>query len=372
MIKIIDSGIIYKNPQPDLKPIQAYFPFIEQLGKKELICIYSQGSAFGSVDRVLIKSRSLDGGKTWINDGLIWDTKNDNKKYSYNIGCITKLKDDSLVIVSTRWDRSDPDKPFYNPITEGYLPSEIILFWSFDNGYTWTSPQIVSLPNGLIGNNSGCIVELDDGNLLLPFETWKSYEDSSLAKQKALALLSKDYGKTWNELITVADGEVDGLYYWDERIIKSGINKLTAVFWTHDIKNDKDLKVHISFSEDNGKTWSKPKPTNLNGAVTYPVKLNDGRLLSVYSLRYGGLPGIYAALSYDEGNTWDLENQVILWDARGQSNIGSIKSKEISTMMGYAFGMPSVKLLDNGKLIACFWCTDSCITHVRWCKLSID
>lgn len=372
MIRIIDSGIIYKNPQPDLKSIQACFPYIEQLSEKELICIYTRGSAFASIDRVLVKSRSLDGGKTWVDEGLVWDTKNDDKQYCYHVGCITRLKDNKLIIVSSRWDRSDADKPLYNLKTEGYLPSEIILFWSSDNGHSWALPQAVSLPSGMIGNNSGCIVELDDGNFMLPFETWKSYNDASLAKQKALALLSKDGGKIWDDLITVADGTSEGIYYWDERVVKVGASKLAAVFWTHDTNNDKDLPVHLSISGDNGRTWIKPVPTNIKGAVTYPVKLNDGRLLAVYVLRYGDTPGIMAALSYDEGKTWDIENQVILWDALGQSNIGSVKKRELSTMMGYAFGMPSAKLLTSGEIIACFWCTDACITHVRWCKLKVE
>lgn len=372
MIKIINEGILYCNQRPGYESIHAHFPFIEQLSKEELICFYSRGSAMTSADKVVAKLRSTDGGNTWKEEGVVRDPSRDDKKFCYYHGAATKLKNGKLIAVLTRFDRSNPDELMWDPETGGYPDPDIVVLRSEDNGHLWSKPEIVPFPEGMIGNHAGTIIELDDKNLMLNFETWKHSGDSEAAKQKSLALISENEGKSWDNVITVADGSRENINYFDQRITKLGNGRLLALFWTHDMKTDKDLMVHRSISDDNGRTWSGPEPTNINGAVTYPVKLDDGRLLAVYVLRHGGKPGIMAALSDDEGKSWDLADQVRLWDASGRDIIGIKKEGELEQMLGFAFGMPHAKLLSNGDIMSCFWCTSASITHIRWCRLRVE
>jgi hypothetical protein len=41
---------------------------------------------------------------------------------------------------------------------------------------------------------------------------------------------------------------------------------------------------------------------------------------------------------------------------------------ELQSMMGYGFGMPHAVMLDDGSIMAAYWCTEGSITHIRWCN----
>ncbi len=265
MIRIINEGILYCNQRPGYESIHAHFPFIEQLGKEELICFYSRGSAMTSADKVVAKLRSADGGNTWNEEGVVWDPSRDDKKFCYYHGAATKLKNGKLIAVLTRFDRSNPEELMWDPETGGYPDPDIVILRSEDNGHSWSKPEIVPFPEGMIGNHAGTIIELDDKNLMLNFETWKHSGDSEAAEQKSLALVSEN-----------------------------------------------------------------------------------------------------------EGKSWDLVNQVRLWDASGRDIIGIKKEGELEQMLGFAFGMPHAKLLSNGDIMSCFWCTSASITHIRWCRLKVE
>jgi len=372
MIEIVDSGILFRNPHPDLRPIHACFPLTLQLSSREMICIYRHGSALGSVDGRVAQLRSPDGGRTWTNEGIIWDGSRDDRNYCYRGACPSMLSDGTIVISCSRFERLDPDQPLFNPETEGTLPCQVVLFRSGDGGHNWTAPQVVPLPDGIIGNNSGSIIETGDGRLLMPIETWKAYEDPTPPKQRAMALFSDDRGKTWGEPTVVGDGVADGVYYWDQRMIKLSDGRLFVMFWTHSLAADKDIAVHRAISEDGGRTWTKPEATNIKGQVTYPAQLRDGRMLAAYNLRYADQPGVMATLSEDGGRTWDLSNQVAVWDAGGQARVGvAAGNRELQQHVTISFGFPSARLLDDGEVLASFWCTEACVTHIRWCRIRV-
>ncbi len=372
MLEVIESGVLYRNPHPDLRAVHACFPMCLQLSAEELICVYRHGSAFASVDGRIAKLRSRDAGRTWVDEGLAWDDPPAQAHYCYRGPGLTRLADGRLLMVASRWDRSDPDRTMYNPATEGYLPCDIVMFASEDQGRTWSPPWVVGLPPGLVANNSGPAIELPGGRLVLPVESWKAYDDPEPPPQRALALFSEDGGQSWGELTVVGDGVADGVYYWDQGMVGLGGGRLLVTAWTHDAATDKDVFVHRILSADGGRTWSPPEPTNLQGQVTFPVDLGEGRLLAVYNRRYGDRPGVMAALSADGGATWDLAGQVAVWDAVGQANVGvAAGARELQQHITIAFGKPVAIRLSDGDVLASFWCTQACVTHIRWCRLRV-
>ena len=372
MIAIHDNGILYRNPLPQLRPVHVSFPFIQQLSEKEFLCTCRRGTAWSSVDGMIGKLRSTDSGETWTEEGLVWDGSQDDRPYSYRGGNLTVLSDGTLLVISCRFDRSDPDKPIYNTVTEGYLPVDAALFRSSDGGRTWSHPQSVSLPDGEIGNPAGPVIELSDGCWLMPFETWKSYDDPDPARQRSVALFSSDKGKTWGFPTAIADGHDEGIVYWDSSITTMKDGLLFALLWTRDLHKDTDLPMHRTVSEDGGRTWSKPESLGFIGHTMAAVCIDDQRLLMVYSLRNTECPGIMAVVSEDGGKTWDTSRQVMVWDAREQAHVGAAsKDRCLSDMATYAFGKPQVIQTLDGRILVSFWCTQACVTHIRWCCLTV-
>ena len=104
--------------------------------------------------------------------------------------------------------------------------------------------------------------------------------------------------------------------------------------------------------------------------MTYPVHLGSERFLAVYNLRYADRPGIMAVLSEDEGQTWDVDNQVMVWDPRGESHEGTpAGDRELDQHVLIQFGAPTAQLLSDGDVLVTFWCTRSGVTDIRWCRL---
>ena len=64
------------------------------------------------------------------------------------------------------------------------------------------------------------------------------------------------------------------------------------------------------------------------------LRLWDGRLLMTYSHRRETI-GIRACFSSDNGNTWDIENEAILQEQAGSTDIGYPHSIQLSN--GYIF-----------------------------------
>jgi len=372
-MKVIDQGILYRNPFPEKETIHAYYPDILQLSELELICVYWRTPDTQSADGRMMQLRSTDAGKTWNDEGLVYDLSGDDRLYSYRANNLARLSDATILISTTRWDRSDPDKPYYNPETDGYLPCDIILFRSIDLGHTWSPPQVVPLPDGVIGNFTGRVVELPDKSLVLSFETWKLYDDPLPAPMRAMALFSRDWGKTWGEMTTVANGLDEGIYYSDQRITALDESRLYSIFWTNNFKQNKDLPLHAVYSEDAGKTWSKPESTEIPGQVVCPLYLSDGRLLLVYNLRFGDHPGIMGIISDDCGVTWDFDNQVRIWDPIAHADAAKVSGDKTiaASLAEFSFGKPNAIQLLNGDIMACFWSTVDGISDIRWVRISI-
>src|SRR5438445_10898652 len=78
------------------------------------------------------------------------------------------------------------------------------------------------------------------------------------------------------------------------------------------------------------------------------------------------------AASGDGGRSWDLERQVIVWDAVGQEFLGvTHKPTYPSSHDNIAFGKPNLARLPGGDLIASWWCTQACVSHLRYARVAV-
>jgi hypothetical protein len=377
MINILDAGVIFANPLPSVQSIQAQFPGLCRLSDREILCVYKRGTAMSALDCVSCRARSLDGGTTWTDEGPLCDRSRDRRTYSYGYAYPTLL-DRQIVVAGYRWDRtdSDDDRNIYNPVTMGAVPCETLLFRSDDGGRRWEPPLVLPRPAGVaMVNASGRIVPLRDGRWLLPLESWKGWDDPAPVKQRSLVMFSGDCGRTWTDPTIVAMDSSHGLLYWNGMFSRIGADRLLAMYWMKDTQTERDLTIRGVISEDEGRTWSEPFETGLEGQMGCTLDVGEGRVLAVFNRRDEERPGVWAAVSRDGGRTWPRDGHAVFWDARGRTQIGDRTAKNRSRSIydegTMAFGKPDAINLADGTALVAFWATSNFVSQVRYVRVNI-
>jgi alpha-L-rhamnosidase len=200
--------------------------------------------------------------------------------------------------------------PCWNPVLFTRPNGEILLFYkvganprewwgeliiSKDAGKTWSKPE--KLPKGYLGPVKNKPELLSDGRLLCPTSTehdgWRV----------DMEWMTKD-GK-WEQTPPLNDGNTIGAI--QPTILKWG-DRLQILC------RSQQRKIATSWSDDNGRTWSEMKLTDLpnpNSGID-AVTLADGRGLLVFNNTPRGRSPLNVAVSKD-GKTWDtvmtLEDQ---------------------------------------------------------------
>jgi sialidase-1 len=371
-IAIVDSGVIYRNPDPGHRYIAALFPHPLELPGGEFICAYNRGSALYATDLTFFLARSADGGRTWPSHDMLSDRSHDDWPYSYHDPFLSRMRDGTLVIGAFRADRSDPDRPMFNERTGGLLKVEPILLRSTDDGRTWSAPEPVSLPDGTVATPAAAIIELSDGRWFWPFDQWKDFDDEAPYQPRTLGFFSDDQGGTWGDMIAYADGAAAGKGFWHGKPIVLDNGRLLTLYWAADMRTGANLANHLCFGDASARRWSDPVPTNLPGQTSALVDLGSGQLCIVYTWREAEQPGIMAALSEDGGRIWDLDGQARLWDATGRDRLG-VESLDTYPRSHdtIAFGAPAAARASDGEVYAAWWCMEAAIVHIRWARLRV-
>jgi predicted neuraminidase len=193
--------------------------------------------------------------------------------------------------------------PCWNPVLFQPSTGPLLLFYkvgpspskwwgmlrtSGDGGKTWSDAR--RLPDGILGPIKNKPVQLASGDILCPTSSedrgWRVHFERS-----------SDGGKTWSATEPINDGREIGAI--QPSILQHRDGKLEAVGRTQ------QGKVFATWSEDQGKTWSKmaltdlPNPNSGLDAVT----LADGRHLLIYNHTARGRSPLNLAISAD-GKSW--------------------------------------------------------------------
>ncbi len=284
------------------------WPSIVLTDKGEMLVVFSGDRdwhvcPWGKVQCV----RSADGGRTWSAAETIIDTPIDDRDPS-----IIQLPDGSLgvsTVASLAFD--NPEVGRYKPYQEyaaslGDTKQELKGNWfyrSTDHGLTWEAAgrPPVSTPHGP--------AVLSDGRLLIV---------------RNPVVESKDYGKTWTKIASIEkDAETWKSRYAflsEQHAVEASDGRLVALSRYADGK-DIDLRQAVSF--DGGKTWSRPRPTGMQGYPAHLLKLDNGWLLASYGRRTAPM-GQRACISKDHGETWLVDEEITLSNAvlQGRGDLG--------------------------------------------------
>ena len=346
-------------------------PSITEFGDGSLIACQHVGRELGAPDNHIEVLRSSDGGRTWRNQGSIHDGAPPHDGWSYRGPDIQEVPDGRLVMTATRFKAGE--SKLFDPDSEALVRPEMILFWSEDAGRSWSVPQVVPVdlpPDRYTWNKAGDLSQLAPDRWMYPLETWKPVGYQGPPDQKAAAVFSCDQGETWGEFTVVADDRTGRCLWWDQMNARLPDGRIYTMLWTHLYGTSEDLVNHWVVSSDEGRSWSKPQPTNLRGQVCTPIPLPDGRVAAIYNYRHEP-QGVRVAVTEDLSH-FDVENEVVVFDAGAEATFGETDHDNfLAEHLLIGFGKPKGIVLREGAILTFFWCTSGGVTHTRWVRLTI-
>ncbi|MBM7785774.1 sialidase family protein [Tenggerimyces flavus] len=258
---------------------KAFFADMVRLRDGRLLVAYRDSVAHINQDGRILLVSSSDGGRTWSAPRVAVDTAIDDRDPK-----LTQLRDGTVLMNFFRTDWT------------GYPPGPATLHGTYvvrstDAGATWSSPVQVgtamSGPSSVIvgayyaghAATHGPIVELRNGDLLVPL--YGRLPEGGPGP--ASVVRSTDGGLTWpkeNESFIGRDAPVD---YQEPNVSVLRGGTLLSVIRTS------INKAYVSWSRDDGHTWSTPLATTLPASSHHQLVLRNGDVL----LTYGDLSGAF-------------------------------------------------------------------------------
>ena len=368
MLSIVDKGVLDHQPGRG-----AYMPVITPLPDGSWVACQHVGATLSAGDCYIEILRSTDDGATWTNEGGMHGCDGSpGDGWSYRGPKISVVPDGRVVLTATRFETDG--EALFDTESEALQRPELLIYWSEDQGRTWSQPQEVPVdlpPEKYTCNGAAQLLQLTPDRWMYPLETWKPMGYEGPPDQKAAAVFSANQGQTWGEFTAVADDSTGELLWWDQMCSLMPDGRIYTLLWTHRYGTSEDLNNHWVISEDQGRTWSDPQPTNLRGQVCTPIALPDGRVAAIYNFRHEP-QGIRVAVTEDLA-TYDIDHEVVVFDAGAEATLGEPENDNfLAEHMKIAFGKPSGVLLPDGDLLTFFWCTSGGVTHTRWTRLRVD
>ena len=206
------------------------FPDIVRTGPKSLVCTHNDGPGHGGGCKIWVR-HSDDLGRTWEKAIVIHD-------HGCNCPRIQKLNDGSLLLTSDLCP----------------VPYHVVFYRSTDRGHTWK--QVSRLDPVAAGGNCGCvpsrITETSDGAWIVIGGYYPGHKPFTGDRGAVLEFFrSPDRGKTWKLYSGLEGGS-------PHSISEPSIVPLPDGRWVLFAReNYGGLPGLRSFSNDEGKTWSK-------------------------------------------------------------------------------------------------------------------
>ncbi len=218
MFAIEDEGLIFNaGEQPPERRI-AFFTSLCPLRNGTILAGFQNGRTKHAADGTIRLCRSADGGRTWHLMPADFETRVDGVPGSLAVAELVETAPGRLLLFATWFDRSDPERPLFDPVTEGILKSKQLLAVSTDDGATWSRWRDVSTGDLQGCSITGPVLGWSDGTIALAFESFKEYDDPRPARHAAWLLVSRDGGASFSQPLLVAQHPEHGVYYWDQRL----------------------------------------------------------------------------------------------------------------------------------------------------------
>ena len=365
VMEVIYSSIVFTGLSSAKTNIISFCSLI-RLRNGTLLATARMGSSKDSADGNIGIWNSTDGGLSWRGPLTPFSTTFEGKKGCLRAGFITELPDQKLLITMAWVDRSVPDRLLYNAKTGGLCEMFPVFAESFDKGVTWSVPRRVDIrPVTLPAALTGPTLVLNDGSLACQFEVQKSWEDTSQIFNISTLKISHDNGKSWTEHVEVAGRPIEDKVCWDQRIAQLGNGNLINLFWAYNTAQNKDLNIHISFSNDDGRTWSKPRDTGIKGQIAFPVVISDNHIIMLY-VRRDEERRIMAISSYDDGQSWDDSSELCIYEHPCCAESNNL----FEAMNQWSYGHPYGVKMGHNEISAVYYAGNPKTMSLRFCKIT--
>jgi len=198
---------------------------------------------------------------------------------------------------------------------------------SDDCGKTWRQMPVIS-PEGYLKGAAvrGNIVELPDGSLLMPFYGPKNLNELN----RAGLMKSDDRGESWYYYSEMAFDPMSGKHFLEPALFRTESGRLVGLHRTQSdyLKKGVDfeqtyLNLHLSVSEDNGKTFGPVLEADKvwSSNPFHALKLKSGKVLVTYGYRRKPY-GIRARLCDGELSDINEAPEIILRDDAPNGDLG--------------------------------------------------
>jgi hypothetical protein len=362
-IESLGSEVLYRNPKPYLRSLQARHPSLVVFEDGELLLGFDLGQSDESLDYATHRARSRDDGRSWQFEGpLLPPTAQPPTTNSLRLS----QGGGEIVAFGNIHHRERHDEGLVNRATLGFVSTDLVLLRSHDRGRTWSSAERVLAPlESPAWETCHHVLELRSGRWLAPTSTWRGWNGEHPAGEQTVALISDDQGRSWPRFGRIFDGRSSGLIHWEVSVVQLRDGPLLAVAWVHDPRTQADYPNQFATSSDDGETFGEPQSTGLRGQTCKLLQLHDGRLLAFY--RRLDQPGLWAHLATLEGNRWRNLAETVVWQGEGAAVTQGKNSAD--GLAALRFGYPSPRQLADGQVVVAFWCVEACQSVIRLARL---
>ena len=382
-LSIEDRGLVYDAAQQPVETRIAFFTSLYRLRSGDLLCSFQAGTGKHSPDSKIQICRSGDKGKTWTTVRLSLATEVDGVPGSMSAPVLAEVATGQLLLFATWFDRSEPERPLFDPVTQGILRSKLLLAESRDEGVTWSAWRELPTPglNGCAG--TGGTVIWPDGAIAYPFESFKEFDDPRPGHHAAWMIVSRDGGSTFSRPLQIAKHPEDLVYYWDQRLCAADRNgEFAALFWTHDLATKCDLNVHfrratLTDSDAGGLkiTGDGIRQTTLPGQIGAPLQLADGRLLAFVVDRRGPCT-MTLWISHDDGHAWPEHERLVIHNHEELAAVApggtAIDFNQYWEDMGkWSFGHPSLLSLGDSEVLCAWYAGTPTCMSIHWARVKV-
>ncbi|MBX7255998.1 MAG: glycoside hydrolase [Candidatus Hydrogenedentes bacterium] len=368
-IHVAETGIVYRNPSPNIWSRQAFFPSVLQAPSGDLLASFDMGIAMENADVRTYLCRSSDEGKTWSQPVRIHEPDCSQSPVS-TLGRVSLLRDGTLLALQLLCDRSRNEFGLANPKTEGYVETQFCFLKSHDEGRTWSKPKLIMPP--LAWNAfeiCSPIISVSDSRWLLPTSLWRNWDGDCPFGMKAVSFLSDDQGETWHRTVDVMNLWEQQTVCWEQKQTELSDGRRMAVCWCYDYAKNSSLPNRYAFSTDHGESYGPALISPLAGETCTPYGLPDNHVLCIY--RRVDERGLWAHLACIEGDTWVPLKDEPLWGT-ARSSYGLQSSSKVEEMAALRFGYPQLIRLPDGDFFVVFWCVEECVAQIRWIRLRLQ